>query len=176
MSRTVSVDPDPVVYSVLARAEAHSALARLVPGLVPHQVFVLAGDGFVAAAKAHLRELTAVWLFLLRFVHLLHLVVASVALAFLGLVRVRAQKATPLRAVPMAELSRGAELARRVCLRLSEEAKLFLRVPEAARLRRAEVAHLACLFHRQPVPAIRLTRAPALHLAPRDRLCRAELA
>ena len=56
------------------------------------------------------------------------------------------------------------------------KARHVWRLPRALPLLRAVDAHLACLFHAQPVMANRLTSAPVLHPEPRDRLCRGDQA
>jgi hypothetical protein len=93
-----------------------------------------------------------------------------------GLCRVQTARAQHLRQVRTAGLSRRDELVDLVFRLQPAKATDARRLPPALPLLRAVAAHLACLFHAQLVMAIRLTRAPALHPEPRDRLCRADQA
>jgi hypothetical protein len=124
----------------------------------------------------HPPQLTAVFVSLLRLVHLLHLVVASARLVCPGLCRVQMAKAKRLHVVPTEVVLCPHELVRRVCRPQRAKATRVLRLPRASPLRLAVAAHQACLFHAQLVMAIRLTRAPVLHPEPRDRLYRADQA
>ena len=134
-------------------------------------VVALAGAQALAAATVYPRKLTAVSLSLLRLDHLLHQALASARLVCPGLCRVQTARARDLRAVPAAVVLCPHELVRRVYRLPAVKATRVLRLRRALPLLRAVAAHLACLFRVQMVTAKRLTRAPVLLLAPRDRLC-----
>jgi hypothetical protein len=102
--RTVFVDRG----SAADFLEAHFAL-----NLAPHLVVAVAGDAAVAASMVHRRKLTAVSLFPLRPVRLLHRPVGVARLPGLGLCRVQPARVKHLRAVRMTALSQRDEFARR---------------------------------------------------------------
>jgi hypothetical protein len=151
-----------------------SVLSHHAQDLFPQRVVVLAGDDALAAATVHHLKLTAVLLSLLRPVRLLHRAVGIVRLPGLGLCRVQAVTVKDLRAVRMAEVLWRDELVRRVDLLRPAKATRVLRLVPALPLFRAVVARRVCLLHAQP--AMRLTRALLLHLAPHDLLCLADQA
>ena len=125
---------------------------------------------------------------------LLQLTLEIAGRVYLGLCRVRAPRAKRLHVVPMEELSRLDAVVHHVLVFLLQMAKAIhvprlpvvrrvyrlrtakathaLRLRRALPSRRAVAARPACLFRAQPVTANRLTRAPVLLPAPRDRLCR----
>ena len=138
--------------------------------MVPRLVFALAADHVPAAAK--IRKLTAVSLSLLRLGHLLHQALARARLVCPGLCRLQTARARDLRAVPTAVVLCPHELVYRVYRLQAAKATRVLRLRRALPLLRAVAARPACLFRAQMVTAKRLTRAPVLLLAPRDRLCR----
>jgi hypothetical protein len=145
--------------------------AQFAVDLAAHQAVALADDAAPAGATAHPLRLTAVWLSRLPLVRLPHQALAIARLLDLGLCRVLAARATDLRAVPTAGLSRRDELLRRVCHLQRAKATPVQRLRRGLLLR-VVAAHLAWLFHVRRVPAKRLTKGPASPPAQRDRLRR----
>ena len=162
---------------VLARdPAAESVLPHPARDLAPPLVGALAGDHALAAATVYPRKLTAVLLSLLQLGHLLHQALASARLVYPGLCRVQKAMAKDLRAVPMAVGLCPHEFVRRFYRLQTAKATRVLRLRPALPLLRAVAARPACLFRAQMVTAKRLTRAPVLLAAPRDRLCHADQA
>jgi hypothetical protein len=162
---------------VLARVPAaESVLTHPGQHLVPHQIVALADDHVLAAATVHPRKLMAVSLSLLQLDLPLHQALEIAHLVCPGLCRVQTARAQHLRQVRTAGLSHRDELGRLVYVLQRAMATRVLRLLPALPLLPAMDAHPACLFHAQPVMAMRLTRAPALHPEARDRLCRADQA
>jgi hypothetical protein len=124
----------------------------------------------------HPRELTAELLSLRRVGYPPRRALASARLVCLGLCRVQTARVRDLRAVPTAVVLFPHELVRRVYRLQAVKATRVPLLRQALPLLRVVAAHPACLFRAQMVMAIRLTRAPALHPAPRDRLCHADQA
>ena len=151
---------------------AESVLLHLARDLAPHLVVALAGDHVLAAATVHPRKLTAVLLSLLR-PGTRHRLWRSRALftpasaAFKRRGRKTFARSGRRGCYARTSSSAGSTAFKR---RRRHASCAFLgHLP----LLRVVAARRACLFHAQPVTANRLTRAPALHPGPRDRLCRA---
>jgi hypothetical protein len=124
----------------------------------------------------HPPELTAELLSLRRVGYPPPRALASARLVYSGLCRVQTVRARDLRAVPTAAALYPHELVRRVYPLQAVEATRVPLLRQALPLLRVVAARPACLFRAQTVTAIRLTRAPALLPAPRDRLCHADQA